>query len=164
MAESFNNFFVNIGAKLAAETYEDPRNMGSPDRENFRPSVYHNMNFQFSEINRDEVICQLCNLKISKSTGIDNIPAKALKLSADVICPSLTWIFNLSIKTGIYVDDWKKAWVLPIYKSDDRQKCENYRPISILPIISKILERSVFNQLYRFLNDNSLLSKYQSGF
>ena len=115
-------------------------------------------------LNRDEVICQLCNLKISKLTGIDNIPAKALKLSADVIGPSLTWIFNLSIKTGIYVYDWKKAWVLPIYKSDDRQKCENYRPISILPIISKILERSVFNQLYRFLNDNSLLSKYQSGF
>ena len=87
-----------------------------------------------------------------------------LKLSAEIITPSLTWIFNFSIKTGIYVDEWKKAWVLPIFKSDDRQKCENYRPISILPIISKIFERSVFNQLYNFLNENSLLSKYQFGF
>ena len=56
------------------------------------------------------------------------------------------------------------AWVLPIYKSDDKHKCENYRPISILPIIGKIFERSVFNQVYSYLNDNSLLSKYQVGF
>ena len=58
----------------------------------------------------------------------------------------------------------KKARLVPIYKSGNREKCENYRPISILPIISKILERSVFNQIYKFLSDNSLLSKYQSGF
>ena len=53
---------------------------------------------------------------------------------------------------------------MPIFKSEDRQKCENYRPISILPIISKILERLIFNRIYKFLNDNSLLSKFQSGF
>ena len=62
------------------------------------------------------------------------------------------------------MDEWKKAWVLPIYKSGNRYNCENYRPISILPIISKILERCVFNQLYNFLNENSLLSKHQFGF
>ena len=78
--------------------------------------------------------------------------------------PWISWIFNLSIKKGEYVDEWKKAWVIPIYKSDDRLKCENYRPISILPIVSKILERCVFNQIYKFLNDNSLLSKHQHGF
>ena len=87
-----------------------------------------------------------------------------LKLSAEIITPSLTWIFNFSVKTGIYVDEWKKDWRLPSFKSDDRQKCENFRPISILPIISKIFERSVFNQLYNFLNENSLLSKYHFGF
>jgi hypothetical protein len=54
--------------------------------------------------------------------------------------------------------------VLPIYKSDDKRKCENYRPISILPIISKIFERCVFNQVYTYLNENTLLSKYQAGF
>ena len=62
---------------------------------------YSNINFKFSEISMDDIICQLRNLKISKSTGIDNIPAIALKLSAEVIGPSLTWIYNLSIKTGI---------------------------------------------------------------
>ena len=84
----------------------------------------------------------------------------------EIISPSLTWILNLSIKTGIYVEEWKTVWVLPIYTTEDthRQKCENYRPISILPIISKIFERSVFNQLYKYLNENCLFSKYQSGF
>ena len=49
-----------------------------------------------------------------------------------------------SLDTGIYVDDWKRARVIPIYKSEDRRKCENYRPISILPIVSKVFERDVF--------------------
>jgi hypothetical protein len=120
--------------------------------------------FAFSEIGVEEVTAGLRNLKISKTTDIDTIPSRALKIAADIIAPSITWIFNLSLQTGIFVDAWKKAWVSPIYKSGDRRLCESYRPISILPVISKILERSVFDQLYKFLNDNSLLSKYQSDF
>jgi sarcosine oxidase/L-pipecolate oxidase len=88
------------------------------------------------------------------------IPAKILKLASDIIAPSLTFIFNLSLATGIYVDDWKRARVTPIYK----KKCENYQPISILPIISKVFGREVFRQLYHYLSENSLLSRYQSGF
>jgi hypothetical protein len=95
---------------------------------------------------------------------MDSIPARVLKISAEIISPSLTWIFNLCIRTEVYIDDWKKAWVVPIYKSEDRKKCENYCPISILPIISKIFERSGFNRLYEFLNANNLLSKHQFGF
>ncbi|CAB4022158.1 Hypothetical predicted protein, partial [Paramuricea clavata] len=160
IAESFNDFFVNIGAKLANEIEINSTDFTSLQSVPFRPDIQ----FKFSEISTHEVCLQLRNLKTSKSTGIDTIPARALKIAAEIISPSLTWIFNLSIKTGIYVEEWKKAWVLPIYKSEDRQKCENYRPISILPIISKIFERLVFNQLYKYLNENSLLSKYQSGF
>ena len=62
------------------------------------------------------------------------------------------------------VDEWRMARVIPIYTSENRSKCENYRPISILPIISKVFEREVFNQIYRYLNENSLISKFQSGF
>ena len=120
--------------------------------------------FTLSEISEYEGFQLLNDFKISKSTGVDSIPARVLKISAEIISPSLAWIFNLCIKTGVYIDDWKKAWVVPIYKSENRKKCENYRLISILPIISKIFERSVFNQLYEFLNSNSLLSKQQFGF
>ena len=76
----------------------------------------------------------------------------------------MTVIFKQSLSTGIYINDWKLARVSPIYKSEDRKKCDNYRPISILPIISKVFEREVFTQIYKYLNENSLLSKSQSGF
>jgi hypothetical protein len=64
------------------------------------------------------------NLKPNKSTGLDKIPAKILWLSAEIIAPSSTYIFNLSLDTGIYVGDWKRARVILIYKSEDRRKCE----------------------------------------
>ena len=104
------------------------------------------------------------NLKANKSTGLDKIPAKILKLSAEIIAPSLTYIFNLSLESGIYINEWKRARVTPIYKSEDKTKCENYRPISILPVICKVFEKEVFRQLYGYLTDNDLLSKHQSGF
>ena len=95
---------------------------------------------------------------------MDNIPAKVLKITANIIAPSLTYILNISLQSGIYVDDWKLAKIIPIYKSEDRKKCENYRPISILPVISKVFESEIFSQLYEHLNENTLLSDRQCGF
>ena len=141
IAEAFNDFFVSIGPKLSAEI--DHAALDLSENLGTSPVTL----FTLSEISEYEVFLLLSNLKISKSTGMNSIPARVLKISAEIISP-LTWIFNLCIKTGVYIDDWKKAWVVPIFKSEDRKKCENYRPISILPIISKIFERSVFNQLY----------------
>jgi hypothetical protein len=80
------------------------------------PEIDHDA---LSEISEYEVFLLLSNLKTSKSTGMDSIPARLLKISAEIISPSLTWIFNLCIKTGVYIDDWKKAWVVPIFKSED---------------------------------------------
>ena len=160
IAESFNDFFVNIGTKLASEIEND-----SPEEtlmNNHTPSL--KSTFTFTEICTAEVISVIRNLKTSKSTGIDNIPAKILKIFPNIIGPSITKIFNISLNSGIFVDEWKMDLVLPIYKSDDKRQCENYRPISILPIISKIFERCVFNQVYTYLNENTLLSKYQAGF
>ena len=91
---------------------------------------------------------------------MDNIPVKILKMSSYIIAPSLTAIFNMSLH-GVYIDEWKLARVIPIYKSENKSKCENYRPISILPAISKVFEREVFNQIYRHLNENSLI--YQNS-
>ena len=76
----------------------------------------------------------------------------------------MTFIFNLSLSSGIFIDDWKNARVFPVYKGNDRRDMGNYRPISILPIISKVFEKEVFQQLYHYLKVNSVLSKFQSGF
>ena len=72
-------------------------------------------------------------------------------------------IFNLSIQTAIFTDDWKLAKV-PIYKGDEKDNVGNYRPILVLSVISKVFERIVFDQLYTYFNENNLLHKNQSGF
>ncbi len=156
IAETFNDFFLSIGPKISAEIDHDAMDLSESKNLVNSPETL----FTLSEISEYEVFLLLSNLFLSN----DCIPTRVLKISAERISPFLTWIFNLCIKTGVYIDDWKKAWVVPIYKSEDREKCENYRPISMLPIIGKIFERSVFNQLYKFLNANSLLSKQQFGF
>ena len=87
-----------------------------------------------------------------------------LRIGADVIAPSLTFIFNLSLCTGIFVDAWKKARVTPIHKDSSKLVMGNYPPISVLPIISKIFEQEIFQQLYKYRNENNVISKFQSGF
>ena len=76
----------------------------------------------------------------------------------------MTDIFNAAITTGIFPDEWKIARVTPIFKSGISSELSNYRPISIIPIIAEVFENIVYDQLYKFLNDNNLLSNCQSGF
>ena len=72
--------------------------------------------------------------------------------------------FKLVISKGIILKDWKSARVTPIFKADSKVDPANYRPISVLFVIAKLFEKAIFNQVYSYLNDNKLLSKYQSGF
>ena len=154
IAESLNNYFINIGPQLASEIsfYEEPDN--DLNNENVSGArLSQNTSFHLSQIEIHNVYSILNNLKANKSnklTGLDKIPAKILKLSAEIIAPSLTYIFNLSLASGIYINEWKRARVTPIYKSEDKTKCENYRPISILPVIIKVLEKEIFRQLWLF--------------
>ena len=115
-----------------------------------------NNKFNFSLIKVGSVVCNLKKLETNESIGLDAIPAKILKLAAHIIAPSLTYIFNLSLQSGIYVNDWKRARVTPIFKSEDKSKCENYRPISILSIVSKVFEKEVLRQVYTYVNESNL--------
>ena len=135
IAETFNDFFINIGSKLASEIDAQPSNKN--DAEGTINNISLLSTFEFSAISEEEVDTELCNLKETKSTGLDMIPARILKISANIIAPSITWIFNLSLKKGIFVDEWKKAF---INQAIDLI-VKIIRPISILPVISKILER-----------------------
>ena len=87
-----------------------------------------------------------------------------LRVAADVIALSLTFIFNLLLSTGEFVDDWKHARVTPIHKDGSKLVIGNYRPISVLPITSKIFEQEFFQQLYKDMNENNLISKFKSCF
>ena len=100
----------------------------------------------------------------NKATGLDNVSARLLKETPSEVIYYLTFIINLSITTGIFPNEWKYARVSPIFKDEDKTDPNNYRPISVLPIVSKLIERVVFNQLYTYLNYNNLLTESQSGF
>ena len=86
------------------------------------------------------------------------------KLVAPVLSPSLTYLFNLSLEKSIFPEEWKSARVTPLFKSGSKTDCNNYRPISVLSIVSKVFERIVYDQVYSYLSFNNLLTKHQSGF
>ena len=115
-------------------------------------------------VTKEQIINIINNLSSNKAHGYDGISVSMLKLCAvEVACP-LQIIFQDCINFGIFPDCWKYANVQPIHKKNNRQIISNYRPISLLPICSKILEKIVFDQVYAFLNNNNLLSVNQSGF
>ena len=118
----------------------------------------------FSEIDEEYVFKHLTALQLGKATGIDGIGARLLKVGAYQIVTPLTHVLNLTICTAVIPREWKKAIVSPIFKEGIKTNCNNYRPISVLPQISKILERVVHTQVYEHLQRNGLLSAVQSGF
>ena len=83
---------------------------------------------------------------------------------ADLICVPICDIFNQSISQGTFSDDWKYARATPLYKQGDRCDVNNYHPISVIPIVAKVFERIVFEQLYAFLEERDILSQNQLGF
>lgn len=110
------------------------------------------------------VLKYLSTIDTKKATGIDGISAYVLKLCVPYIVPSLTHILNLSIRYSVFPTRWKLAKVVPIYKSGSSLDVSNYRPISVLPIVSKILEKHVHIAFYDFVERFQLLRVAQTGF
>ena len=130
------------------------------------PPVNSNLphEFAFEPITEDFVLRQLKQLKTNKAIGLDNISARLLKDSASVISASLTRLFNLSLETRTFPSLWKFGKVAALFKKGDRCDANNYRPITVLPTISKILEKAVHTQLYAYLKNNGILTSKQFGF
>ena len=112
----------------------------------------------------DIVLKLIQSLPLNKASGLDGISAKLPNEAGPIVSASLSYIINRSLTTGIFPNDWKVARVTPIYKDDIKTNPNNYRPISVLPIVNKLIERIVFNQLYAFLMRHDLLADAQSGF
>ena len=157
IAETFNNYFANVGNELSKQV---PPTIKRPE-DYLEPK---SSTFEFKMISTCEVESVLKKLKTSKSSGQDKISIKLLKDSTDVSLTYLTHIYNCSLLSGIFPDGWKLARVSPVYKSGDKQECENYRPISVLSVAAKIFEKLVCGQLDCYLKKENILTKFQSGF
>ncbi len=160
IADGFNNFFTNIGPNLADKipTTDVPF-------DNFLDNIASPLHsFFLTPTDPDEVIKLCGTLRSGASPGDDDIRPDIVKVVKLEIAPVLVHIFNLSIITGIVPDKLKYAKVVPIFKSGDSTSCNNYRPISILPVFSKVFERIIHKRLYNFLSHHNLLHHSQFGF
>ena len=104
------------------------------------------------------------SLKRKNSSGHDNITSATLKDIKNTICIPLTNIFNKSLETGTVPDLLKLAKIIPIYKSKNKELLNNYRPISLLSTVSKLLEKIVHKRLYNFINTHAAFYPSQYGF
>ena len=157
IADAFNEHFTSIGHKLASTI----------EQSGISPDVYlvaSEKSFSI-QLPSEEIVCKLLRgIDVSKAVGLDKIPNRILKIAADIIGPSLSHIFQKSIKTSVFPDEWKIARVAPVFKSGGKTDLNNYRPISVVPTIAKIFEKIIHDQLYAYFSDNNLLASCQSGF
>lgn len=157
-----NNFFAGIGRKLAEDIQLDP--LHSPDHTYNMISQSQVSSFVLLETDENEVQIVLMNLKSESAPGWDNIPVKFLKQAKTLLVPIITHLTNLCFNQGIFPTLLKQSIITPVYKAGDRDDVNNYRPTSVLPSISKILEKIINNRLINYLNKFDILSNSQFGF
>ena len=158
IANRFCDYFSNFGQNLSQKIPGSKQTLNSYLSGNFS-------NFAFDEpVAPSEVVSVVGSLRPGTADGYDNIPSWIIKNSIDLLSEPLIHIVNLSIQTGIVPDLMKLARVIPIYKSGVVNLFSNYRPISILPVFSKILDKIVYNRLMHYLTENKILFHNQYDF
>ena len=161
----FNNFFANVGK----HTFEKSQHNLSDQTRTAQPNTVSanapvGSMFRPQPTDSNNIILIIKHLRNTSSYGSDGIPLRFLKDSLPVIITYLTCILNTSIVTGSFPSLWKHAIVVPIFKSGDVNEPKDYRPILLLPIISKVIEKVIAQQLISYLEGNHLLSNTQHGF
>ena len=151
-ANLFNNYFasqctpIKNGSKLPNFSYKTEKILTSFD------------------IKDDDILSIIKNLNVDKAHGWDQISIRMIKTCDDAITIALKLIFKFMINEGVFPDDWKKNNVVLIHKKESKNLIKNYRPISLLPIFSKVFEKLVFNMLFNFFLQYKLFTPCQSGF
>ena len=157
IANSFNSYYTSIGPDLCKAL----------PKCDIDPSSYlkdRNLNSMFiMPTDEYEIKKIIGNLKIS-AAGWDELSAKIIKECRNDILYPLAHVFNRSLTQGVFPSELKIAKVIPLYKGDSKCLLSNYRPVSILPVMSKILERLMYNRLLSFINEHKILYKLQFGF
>lgn len=158
-----NKYFTTIGSELADATLyklnKTEAELASTSVTNIAPTT-----MSFTPTDSMEIDRIIASLKMNSAPGPDNVPSRLLMLAKDVLAEPISHLCNLSLGHGIFPTVFKTAIVSPIHKADDKQTPSNYRPISLLSCLSKILEKLVTIKLVSYLEKNKLLTDRQFGF
>lgn len=163
IANEFNNFFASVVTNI----------LSTSESSDGLDNVEYNSHFQSRTVPRSFFLFPTCpeevewivySLANNKAPGIDGISSHLVKEVKSLISPILSYIFNLSFQTGIFPDALKTALVVPLHKKGCYKVLDNYRPISLLSVFSKIIEKIVKKRLVSFFNINNIISAKQFGF
>ena len=164
VANMFNRFYTSVAASLV-NALPSASGIFSISNPIFRQFHFRNhTSFTLSPVSLVFVRRQLLSLNSKKAVGLDGISSRFLKDGVDHIVEPIIHIINMSILTEVVPDGFKSAKVVPLFKKGSRLDAGNYRPVSILPVLSKLLERAVNGRLKEFLERNGLIYENQSGF
>ena len=158
VADSFNKYFTNVAKNLV-------RDLGDP---NTKPQDYlknpNKHSIFLKEVDQGEVRKILKTLDTKKSGDVYGLTPFLVKIACDELTPILTLLFNKSFSEGVFPSVLKYAKVVPIHKGDSKFIMSNYRPIALIPIIGKCMEKLMHSRLYDFLTKMNILYKRQYGF
>ena len=157
IANAFNNYFSKIGPELALLIPDTPQNY----LEYMDPVNQYSM--FLDPVTTEEIVSVLNNIK-TRAEGIDNISTRIIKNNIHTIARLLLPIVNQSFLQGVVPKELKIAKVIPYYKSGDKNKLGNYRPIAVLPLFSKVWEKLFFDRLTKFLDKHNIVYTHQYGF
>ena len=143
IANAFGVYFTETVSRLHQSFSNLCNNIGNITSQCFFNRLSSGFAFKFEEVKEQFILNNLHKIDVKKAAGLDNIPPRLLKDSANVIARPLTKIINVSLEQGTVPDDFKLAKVIPVFKKGQPENMDNYRPISVLPTVSKLLEKAV---------------------
>lgn len=160
IVNALNNHFATIGVKMASQIQTLP----TENINHFNTLFYNHNTIDHQPTCLLEVKKIIRELKTGKSPGYDNLTATFVKQHSYSISKAVVILFNMSLEQGKFPDNLKIAKIIPIDKGGLKEDPSNYRPISLLPIIGKILEKLIYARINKYLEEQKFITKYQYGF
>jgi hypothetical protein len=164
LSNQFNVFFTSVGEQAATSSIKLAVEKGLQVSESVLPMPYpEDELFYFRPVTSEEVNKVILSMPNNKAPGYDKVPVKVIKNCLPEILDTVTTLINLSFKSNTFPCEWKKAVVIPHLKEGDHEEADNNRPISLLPVLSKIAERLALIQFTEYLVEKQRLTNHQSG-
>ena len=159
----FKDYYSNLAGKLLKKLPKPPNKFTLNAVFQHYKGIIQSDSFNLATVSENTVLTISKNTKVSKAAGLDNLSGRFLKDGAKVFAKPITDLCNLSITSGKFPDSCKIAKLKPIYKKSSLTEASNYRSISLLPLISKVIEKVIHDQTGAFLNSRNLLYNHQSA-